>query len=69
MEIPLHPEVEKVVLEKVARGDYRSVAEMVEEALFLLVERDWANSQADLLKGVPTAFDPPTEAPTGDDLP
>ncbi len=48
MDIPLAPEIEAVVLRKVALGEYRSVVELVEEALFLLVERDWAASQAAL---------------------
>lgn len=39
--IPLDGEIEQVVLAKVAAGEYRSVSELVEEALFLLVERDW----------------------------
>lgn len=69
MEIPLHPEIERVVLEKVARGEYRSVAEMVEEALFLLVEREWSSSQAELQERVPSVFDAPTETPTGGDPP
>ncbi len=58
MEIPLDPEIEKVVLDKVARGDYPSVALMVEEALFLLVQRDWSNSQAELQERVPEFFEP-----------
>ena len=63
----MHPEIERVVLEKVARGDYRSVAEMVEEALYLLMERDWSQSQAELQERAPSVFDPLPEDPTGGD--
>ena len=63
----MDPEIERVVLQKVERGDYPSVAELVEEALYLLVERDWARSQAELQERVPSAFDAMTETPTGDD--
>ena len=59
MDIPMDPEIERVVLDKVARGEYRSVADLVEEALFLLIERDWAASQAELNSRMPSAFDPP----------
>jgi Arc/MetJ-type ribon-helix-helix transcriptional regulator len=69
MEIPMNPEVERVVLEKVARGEYPSVAELVEEALYLLVERDWSKSQAELLDRAPSVFEPLPEAPTGGDQP
>ena len=59
----MHPEIERVVLDKVARGDYRSVAELIEEALYLLVERDWAACQADLNTRMPSAFDFPDDPP------
>ena len=39
MEVPLDPEIERIVRQKVASGEYASVADLVEEALFLLVER------------------------------
>ena len=52
----MDPEIERVVLDKVRRGDYASVAELVEEALYLLVERDWSASQAELQERVPSAF-------------
>jgi Arc/MetJ-type ribon-helix-helix transcriptional regulator len=57
MEVLLDPEIEKVVLQKVARGEYPSVAIMIEEALYLLVERDWSQSQADLQQRMPSVFD------------
>jgi Arc/MetJ-type ribon-helix-helix transcriptional regulator len=57
MEVPLEPELEKVVLRKVETGEYPSVSVLVEEALFLLVERDWARSQEELQEKVPTAFE------------
>ena len=66
MDVPLDPEIERVVLDKVARGDYPSVAVMVEEALYLLVERDWSRSQAELIERVPSVFDPLPEDPSGD---
>ena len=69
MEVPMDPEIERVVLEKVARGDYPSVAELVEEALYLLVERDWAKSQVELQERVPSVFEAMTETPTGGDQP
>ena len=59
----MDPEVERVVREKVARGEYPSVAELVEEALFLLVERDWSRCQAELLEKVPSAFGPVPDSP------
>lgn len=64
MDVPMHPEIERVVVAAVERGEYPSVAAMVEEALFLLVERDWARSQAELLERAPSVFDstPPTPA-------
>ena len=61
MEIPLDPEIERVVRDQVARGDYPSVEAMVEEALFLLVERDWTRSQADLLGRSPGVFEPTSD--------
>ncbi len=69
MDVPLDPEIERVVLDKVARGEYRSVADLVEEALFLLVERDWSTSQAELQERVPSVFDAISEEPTGGDPP
>jgi Arc/MetJ-type ribon-helix-helix transcriptional regulator len=69
MEVPMDPEIERVVREKVARGDYPSVAELVEEALYLLVERDWSRSQAELQERVPSVFEAMTETPTGADQP
>jgi Arc/MetJ-type ribon-helix-helix transcriptional regulator len=69
MEIPMDPEIEQVVLAKVGRGEYPSVAELVEEALFLLVERDWSRSQAELQERVPTVFDPIPDPSTGADPP
>ena len=72
MEVPLDEEIERVVLAKVARGEYPSVAELVEEALYLLVERDWSQSQLELQQRVPSAFDsiaadPPQDDPQGGD--
>ncbi len=57
MEIPLDPEIEKVVLQKVTSGEYPSVANLVEEALFLLVERDWSRSQTELQGRMPSLFE------------
>jgi Arc/MetJ-type ribon-helix-helix transcriptional regulator len=57
MDVPLAPELEQVVLRKVETGEYPSVAVLIEEALFLLVERDWGRSQAELQEKVPSAFD------------
>ena len=57
MDVPLDPEIERVMRQKVESGEYPSVAVLVEEALFLLVERDWARSQADLQERMPSAFD------------
>ena len=59
MDIPLDGEIEQVVLAKVASGEYRSVSELVEEALFLLVERDWLAAQRELREQAPVLFDPP----------
>ena len=53
MEVPLDPEIEAVVRQKVARGEYPSVSVLVEEALFLLVQRDWTDRQADLNRATP----------------
>jgi Arc/MetJ-type ribon-helix-helix transcriptional regulator len=58
MDIPLDPEIERVVRQKVDGGEYASVADLVEEALFLLVQRDWSRRQAELLARMPSAFDP-----------
>jgi Arc/MetJ-type ribon-helix-helix transcriptional regulator len=69
MDIPMDPEIERVVREKVARGEYRSIAELIEEALFLLVERDWSRSQAELQERAPTVFEPMAEIPERDDQP
>jgi Arc/MetJ-type ribon-helix-helix transcriptional regulator len=64
MDVPLDPEIERVVRQKVESGEYPSVAILIEEALFLLVERDWSRSQADLQERMPAVFDPdpPTSA-------
>ena len=67
MDVPLHPEIERVVRQKVECGEYPSISILVEEALFLLVERDWARSQADLQERMPTAFDPGPQPPTESD--
>jgi Arc/MetJ-type ribon-helix-helix transcriptional regulator len=69
MEVPMDPEIERVVRQKVERGDYPSVAVMVEEALYLLVERDWTRSQAELQDRVPSAFDAISETPLEGDQP
>lgn len=62
MEIELAPEVEQVVRDKVASGEYPTVAALVEEALYLLVERDWRAAQRDLRERAPALFEPPGEA-------
>jgi Arc/MetJ-type ribon-helix-helix transcriptional regulator len=64
MDVPLHPEIERVVRQKVESGEYPSIAALVEEALFLLVERDWSRCQAELLEKVPSAFGLDSEALT-----
>jgi hypothetical protein len=69
MEVPLDPEIEKVVLRKVAIGEYPSVAVMVEEALFLLVERDWSRSQAELQERMPSVFEFENEPKSEGDFP
>jgi Arc/MetJ-type ribon-helix-helix transcriptional regulator len=69
MEVPMDPEIERVVLQKIERGDYPSIADLVEEALYLLVERDWARSQAELQERVPSAFDAMSETPVEGDQP
>ena len=70
MDVPLHPEIERVVRQKVESGEYPSIAALVEEALFLLVERDWARCQAELLEKVPSAFGPDiSDSSEGRDLP
>ncbi len=58
MEVPLDPEIEQVVRQKIENGEYPSLAVLFEEALFLLVERDWSNSQADLHQRMPAVFEP-----------
>ncbi len=50
MEIPLDPEIEQVVRRKVEGGEYPSAAALVEEALMLLVERDWQRSREALFE-------------------
>ncbi len=69
MEVPLDPEIEQVVIQKVARGEYPSVAALVEEALFLLVERDWSQSQAELQAQVPSLFNTDPGSMSEGDLP
>ena len=61
MDLPLHPESEAILRRKVEAGEYPSMEALVEEALFLLVERDWRKSQADLLEKVPSAIAPAPE--------
>ena len=48
MEVPLDPEIEKIVLRKVELGEYPSVVHLFEEALYLLMQRDWSQSQQEL---------------------
>ena len=48
LQIDLAAEIEQVIERKVAAGEYSSVTALVEEALFLLVERDWQAAQTDL---------------------
>lgn len=67
MEVPLVPEIEQVVLAKVAAGEYPSVAALVEEALFLLVERDWQTVRQALHEKAAFVFDPPAAATPGED--
>ncbi len=62
MDVPLPPEIEEVVRSKVEAGDYPSVAALIEEALFLLVERDFVARQRELLERMPAAFGTPDEA-------
>ncbi len=50
MEVPLDPEIEEIVRRKVAGGEYPSVSALVEEALMLLVERDWQRSRRELFE-------------------
>ena len=69
MDVPLHPEIERVVRQKVESGEYPSIAALVEEALFLLVERDWVRCQAELLEKVPSAFGPVPDSPTEGERP
>ncbi|WP_435007112.1 ribbon-helix-helix domain-containing protein [Tundrisphaera lichenicola] len=69
MEVPLDPEIEQVVRQKVESGEYPSVSALVEEALFLLVERDWSRSQAELREKLPSAFGLDPDASTKDQLP
>ena len=69
MEVPLDPEIERVVLDKVARGEYPSVLELVEDALYLLVERDWSRSQAELQARMPSIFEAMTDSQAGADQP
>ena len=57
------PEIEQVVRDKVASGEYPTVAALIEEALFLLVERDWHAAQRDLRDRAPAIFDPPGDPP------
>ncbi len=59
MEVKLAPEIEAVVRDKVAAGEYPSVAALVEEALFLLVERDWHIAQRILHEQGGLALDRP----------
>lgn len=69
MEVPMDPEIERVVLQKVASGEYPSIEVIVEEALFLLVERDWARIQSQLQERVPSVFDLGTQSPAEGDQP
>ncbi len=66
MEIDLAAEIEQVVLAKVAAGEYPSVAALVEEALFLLVERDWLAAQRSLQARAPFLGNAPDPAPQED---
>ena len=58
MDVPLPPEIEQVVLAKVAAGEYPSVAVLIEEALFLLVERDWQALRRDVGEHAGFLFEP-----------
>jgi Arc/MetJ-type ribon-helix-helix transcriptional regulator len=69
MDVPMDPEIEKVVRQKVVSGEYPSVAVLVEEALFLLVERDWSRTQADLQERMPSVFDADPQPSTEGDHP
>ena len=50
MDVPLDPEIEEAVRRKVEGGEYPSVAALVEEALMLLVERDWQRTREALFE-------------------
>ena len=63
MDVPLHPEIERVVRQKVDSGEYPSIAALFEEALFLLVERDWSKVQEELNQQMPSIFGPDPAAP------
>lgn len=58
MEVALASELERVVLAKVAAGEYPSVDALIEEALFLLVERDWQATRRELEQRAAFVFDP-----------
>ena len=67
MDVPLPAEIEEVVRRKVEAGEYPTVAALVEEALFLLVERDFGARQRELLERLPSAFDGgPESSPEGE---
>ena len=54
MDISLSPEKERFIAAKIASGQYRTTAEVVEEALDLLMERDENEGQLEalLLEGI-----------------
>ena len=67
MEVSLASEIEQVLHAKVAAGEYPSLAALVEEALFLLVERDWLAAQRDLRERAPGVFGPAETSATAEE--
>ena len=66
MEIDLAAEIVDVIEQKVAAGQYPSATALVEEALFLLVERDWQEAQGELHKQTGLFSGPPQSNPFKD---
>ena len=68
MDVTLPAEIEAVILAKVAAGEYASVTALLEEALFLLVQRDWQELRRELGERASFLFDggDPAEAEGAD---
>ena len=69
VEVNLTADIERVIEQKLAAREYPSLDALLEEALFLLVERDWQLAQSDLRQQASFLWDEPESGPSEEAAP